>query len=144
MQRVKIQFHHDLHCRLKLLFSTMELSKCRNGRIECRNYGMKEFTGKACRELQFWEFVGSTRIGLCLFRFVGFLFLLGSGKGCGLWLWHSLDFSLTFFIQKVIIGKWIRIGTQHFLQDCMCAQRRLKSACTFAQSDQSLRRALCG
>ena len=28
--------------------------------------------------------------GLCLFRFVGFLFLLGSGKGCGLWLWHSL------------------------------------------------------
>ena len=35
--------------------------------------------------------------GLCLFRFVGFLFLLGSGKSCGLWLWHSLDFSLTFF-----------------------------------------------
>ena len=35
--------------------------------------------------------------GLCLFRIVGFLFLLGSGKGCGLWLWHSLDFSLTFF-----------------------------------------------
>ena len=32
---------------------------------------------------------------LCLF--VGFLFLLGSGKGCGLWLWHSLVFSLTFF-----------------------------------------------
>ena len=30
-----------------------------------------------------------------LFGFVGFLFLLGSGKGCG--LWHSLDFSLTFF-----------------------------------------------
>ena len=36
--------------------------------------------------------------GLCLFRFVGFLFLLGSGKGCGLWLWHSLDFSLTLFV----------------------------------------------
>ena len=35
--------------------------------------------------------------GLCLFRFFGFLFLVGSGKGCGLWLWHSLDFSLTFF-----------------------------------------------
>ena len=34
---------------------------------------------------------------LCLFGFVGFLFLLGSRKGCGLWLWHSLDFSLTFF-----------------------------------------------
>ena len=37
--------------------------------------------------------------GLCLFRFVGFLFLLGSGKGCGLWLWHSLDFSLTLFFR---------------------------------------------
>ena len=36
---------------------------------------------------------------LCLFGFVGFLFLLGSGKGCGLLLWHSLDFSLTFFSQ---------------------------------------------
>ena len=35
---------------------------------------------------------------LCLFGFVGFLFLLGSGKGCGLWLWHSLDFSLTFVL----------------------------------------------
>ena len=34
--------------------------------------------------------------GLCLFRFVGFLFLLGSGKGCGLWLWPSMDFSLPF------------------------------------------------
>ena len=29
--------------------------------------------------------------------FVCFLFLLESGKGCGLWLWHSLDFSLTLF-----------------------------------------------
>ena len=29
--------------------------------------------------------------------FVCFLFLLVSGKGCGLRLWHSLDFSLTFF-----------------------------------------------
>ena len=35
--------------------------------------------------------------GLCLFGFLGFLFLLGSGKGCGLRLWHSLEFSLTFF-----------------------------------------------
>ena len=26
-----------------------------------------------------------------------FHFLLVSGKGCGLWMWHSLDFSLTFF-----------------------------------------------
>ena len=37
---------------------------------------------------------------LCLFGFVGFLFLLGSGKGCGLCLWHSLDFSLTFFFMN--------------------------------------------
>ena len=46
--------------------------------------------------------------GLCFFRFVGFLFLLGSEKGCGLWLWHSLDFSLisffrlTFFYQGTV------------------------------------------
>ena len=38
---------------------------------------------------------------LCLFGFVGFLFLLVSGKGCGLWLWHSLDFSLTFFCDQL-------------------------------------------
>ena len=37
-------------------------------------------------------------LGLCVFRFVGFLFLLGFGKGYGLWLWHALDFSLTFFL----------------------------------------------
>ena len=36
---------------------------------------------------------------LCLFGFVSFLFLLVSGKGCGLWLWHSLDFSLTFVLR---------------------------------------------
>ena len=34
---------------------------------------------------------------LCLFGFVGFLFRLVSGNGCGLWLWHSQDFCLTFF-----------------------------------------------
>ena len=34
---------------------------------------------------------------LRLFGFVCFLFLLVFGKGCGLILWHSLDFSLTFF-----------------------------------------------
>ena len=42
---------------------------------------------------------------LCLFGFVGFLFLLGSGKGCGLWLWHSLDFSLTFFFSNIWYGR---------------------------------------
>ena len=39
--------------------------------------------------------------GLCLFRFVGFLFLLGSGKGCGLWLWHFLDFSFFSSLHKM-------------------------------------------
>ena len=28
-------------------------------------------------------------------------------------------------------------GTEQFLQDCMCAQRRLRSACASAQADQS-------
>ena len=39
---------------------------------------------------------------LCLFDFVGFLFLLVSGKGCSLWLWRSLDFTLTFFLFIVL------------------------------------------
>ena len=39
---------------------------------------------------------------ICLFVlyvlvFVIFLFLLVSGVGCGLWLWHSLNFSINFF-----------------------------------------------
>ena len=38
---------------------------------------------------------------LCLFGFVGFLFLLVSRKDCGLWLWYSLDFSLTFFLSTL-------------------------------------------
>ena len=39
---------------------------------------------------------------LYLFGFVCFLFLLVSGKGCGLWLWHSLDFSHTFFFFRIL------------------------------------------
>ena len=54
------------------------------------------------RELILVHFV--RLFGLCLFRFVGFLFLMGSGKGCGLWLWHSLDFSLTFFLYSIFSG----------------------------------------
>ena len=42
---------------------------------------------------------------LCLFGFVGYLFLLGSGKGCGLWLWHSLDFSLTFYFVYIFVHR---------------------------------------
>ena len=34
---------------------------------------------------------------LRMFGFVCFLLLLVSGKGCGLCLWHSLNFSLTVF-----------------------------------------------
>ena len=48
---------------------------------------------------------------LCLFGFVGFLFLLGSGKGCGLWLWHSLDFFLTFFDTKQKVYRSVVLPT---------------------------------
>ena len=53
---------------------------------------------------------------LCFFGFVGFFFLLVSGKGCGLWLWHSLDFSLTFFFFKknTKILAAISLGDQHW------------------------------
>ena len=65
------------------------------------------------REPDFQLFMCSLVTGA---TFVNFIFheslsKLGSlsGKGCGLWLWHSLDFSLTFFEQEkdlgVIIGQ---------------------------------------
>ena len=38
---------------------------------------------------------------LHLFGFVCFLFLLVSWKGCVLWLWHSLDLSLTFVCCRI-------------------------------------------
>ena len=44
--------------------------------------------------------------GLYLFWFVGFLFLLVSWKGCGLWLRQSLDFSLTSFLCFSVIFHW--------------------------------------
>ena len=55
---------------------------------------------------------------LCLFGFVGFLFLLGSGKGCGLWLWHSLHFSLTFFFNFTsrYLGDLLNIDNIYFDQ----------------------------
>ena len=58
-------------------------------------FGVLRLPRLGMRELILVLFISS--FGLCLFGFVGFLFLLGSGKGCGLWLWHSLDFSLTCF-----------------------------------------------
>ena len=47
----------------------------------------------------FWSIkkMFSINLNLKTFRLSGFLFLFGSVKGCGLWVWHSLDFSLTFF-----------------------------------------------
>ena len=42
-----------------------------------------------------------TLFDLRLFGFVCFLFLLVSGMDCGLRLWHSLDFTLTFFYTYV-------------------------------------------
>ena len=39
----------------------------------------------------FRTFVRFALVWFCLFSLP-----LGSGKGCGLWLWHSLDFFLTF------------------------------------------------
>ena len=39
---------------------------------------------------------------LCLFGFIGFL--LVSAKSCGLWLSHSLDFSLTFFFIQCLLS----------------------------------------
>ena len=51
------------------------------------------------RELVFVLFV--RLFDLRLFGFVCFIFLLVSGKGCSVWLWHSLDFSLIpFFISS--------------------------------------------
>ena len=35
---------------------------------------------------------------LCLFGFVGFLFLLVSERGCGFWLWRSLGISIRIFV----------------------------------------------
>ena len=72
--------------------------------------------------------------GLCLFRFVGFLFLLGSGKDCGLWLWHSLDFSLTFFVlnylDKLWVFRWVRSAHRLWLI-CSCSIMIVTSWCLF-------------
>ena len=54
--------------------------------------------------------------GLCLFRFVGFLFLLGSGKGYGLWLWHSLHFSLTFRNEEWSLANICPLRSTEFYQ----------------------------
>ena len=48
---------------------------------------------------------------LCLFGFVGFLFLLVSGKGCGLWLWHSLDL-ISYLLQRHVYSNILKILPQ--------------------------------
>ena len=46
---------------------------------------------------------------LRLFGFVSFLFVLVSGKGCGLWLWRSLDISPTFvWTFDLKLMKWFK------------------------------------
>ena len=47
------------------------------------------------------------------------VFLLGSGKGCGLWLWHSLDFSLTFFWSL-----WVHRHLQLLHASCQIREKR--------------------
>ena len=57
--------------------------------------------------------------GLRSFGFVCFLYLLLSGMGCGLWLWHSLDVSLTFCfftsVQQVHLRQETFLLTSFFL-----------------------------
>ena len=59
---------------------------------------------------------------LCLFGFVGFLFLLGSGKACSLWLWHSLDFSLTFFFQRCWWSRAIKYTEETTVTMILCCK----------------------
>ena len=50
-----------------------------------------------CFVFQYFSILFVRLFDLCLFGLAGFLFLLVSGKGCGLCLWHSLDFSHPFY-----------------------------------------------
>ena len=58
--------------------------------------------------------------GLCVFRFVGFLFLFGSGKGCGLWLWHSLDFSSAGILKDASLRAPVDIPTRDNIHNYQC------------------------
>ena len=73
--------------------------------------------------------------GLCLFRFVGFLFLLGSGKGSGLWLWHSLDFSLTFFSYSVHIP----VSEINWNRMCHCLLKHRNSVQSQIEKEMQIR-----
>ena len=63
---------------------------------------------------------------LCLFGFVGFLFLLVSGKGCGLWLWHSLDL-LPFFKQYLLNSDLIHVNITYYRKVQDLIKRKLKA-----------------
>ena len=52
---------------------------------------------------------------LWLFGFVGFLFLLVSVKGCGLWLLHFLDFSFIFFFTYSVVFIYMYVLVHLFL-----------------------------
>ena len=81
---VHFRIEHNLIIHLNIPMSTFKLPSCPPLMFSC---SVLELTGLVL-------FVGL--FNLRLFGFVCFLFLLVSGKGCGLWLWHSLDFSLSF------------------------------------------------
>ena len=48
--------------------------------------------------------------------YVCFLFLFVSVIGCSLWLWHTLDFTLTFFLNLPFILQ-VGLTLLHFLSD---------------------------
>ena len=62
--------------------------------------------------------LGEERANLSAFRtFVRFVlvWICRSGKGCGLWLWHSLDFSLTFFLRLKSVCFFFFFVNQHLI-----------------------------
>ena len=74
---------------------------------------------------------------LCVLVFVIFLFLLVSGVGCGLYLWHSLDFSINRFVKlhESTVADFVHAFWKHFRKEItyfehafkvtnMCSQTR--------------------
>ena len=88
-----------------------------------------------------------TFVDLRLFGFVCFLFLLSSGKGYGLCLWHSLDFSLSSFVLQNSMSTKRTLWSVFALRSMgsegpelsSCGQRRLWSDWADAQADPNLR-----
>ena len=68
--------------------------------------------GEDCANLG--AFRAFVRFALVCFCLPGFLFLFVSGMGCGLWLWHSLDFSLTCFCNFGTMHEMKLVGTAHY------------------------------